>query len=300
MVGLLSVALPAVGFSAEPAEDSVRVATFNVDNYLVMDRLLDGGDWRPDYPKPESEKRMVRRILAMVDADVVALQELGPRPFLEELRADLRSGGTDYPHAFHMRGEDEERHLAVLSKIEPLEVVRHTDLDFKYLDGRERVKRGMLELVFPGADGAGRWRLFVVHLKSRWTEHDADPEAALRRRREARACRNRILERVADETSPEYLVAGDFNDHPASSTVRRFLRKGDRRIGRLVPAYDSNAEVWTYFYRKHQVYSRVDGFVASPALAPRIRGGEGRIADPADALEASDHRLVFLDLSQER
>ena len=289
----------AVGLAAASGEDAVRVATFNADNYLVMDRLLEGGRWRPDYPKPESEKRMVRRILAMVDADIVALQELGPRPFLAELRDDLaREEGVDYPYAVHMRGEDPERHLALLSRIEPLEVVRHDDLDFKYLDGRERVKRGMLEVVFPGAGELGRWRLFVVHLKSRWTEHDADPEAARRREREARACRNRILERVAGVASPAYLVAGDFNDHPASAPVRRFLTKGDRRIGSLVDARDTNGEVWTYFYRKRQVYSRVDGFIASPALVSRIRGEEGRIADPPGALKASDHRLVFLELKR--
>ena len=38
------------------ATDSVRVASINVQNYLIMDRWVDGR-WKRDYPKPEKEKQ---------------------------------------------------------------------------------------------------------------------------------------------------------------------------------------------------------------------------------------------------
>ena len=72
----------------------LRVATYNVRNYLMTDRLVPGklGDkliWRKNYPKPEIEKTALRRIIAKVDPDILALQEMGGAPYLKELQRDL-------------------------------------------------------------------------------------------------------------------------------------------------------------------------------------------------------------------
>ena len=116
--------------------------------------------------------------------DILALQEIGGLPFLEELRANLAQLGLVYEYAILMQAEDQERHTAVLSRIAPEAVFRHDDLDFNYFDARTKVKRRLLELVFPLPDGTS-FQLFVVHLKSYWTTHPADPNSALRRTREA-------------------------------------------------------------------------------------------------------------------
>ncbi|HKK19382.1 MAG TPA: endonuclease/exonuclease/phosphatase family protein [Opitutales bacterium] len=272
----------------------LRIATYNLDNYLVMDRRL-GDRWFPEYPKPESEKSVVRRIIREAAPDILALQEVGTVEFLEELRADLAEEGLDYEYFVHLDGPDPVRHLALLSKLPLLEAVRHTDLDFKYFDGRERVKRGMLEVSFKHEDGA-LFKLFVVHLKSKYTENENDPDSQLRRTREAEACRNRIVERTFDLGVNRFLVAGDFNDHPASAALRRFYSRGDLEIGSLLPAADSRGEVWTYFYQKQAQYSLVDGFVASGGIVPSIKDGRGHIVDSPGALDGSDHRMVYLDL----
>ncbi|CAA6676917.1 endonuclease/exonuclease/phosphatase family protein [Lentimonas sp. CC6] len=274
--------------------ESVRLATYNLNNYLVMDRHV-GAVWRPSYPKPEAEKAIIREVIKGSLPDVLALQEMGTLPFLEELRADLAQDGVHYPYAIHMEGVDEVRHLAVLSKLPPVEVVKHEDLDFKYIDGRELVKRGMLEVSFGRSDGS-RFKLFVVHLKSRWTDVKADPDSQLRRTREAEACRNRIVERTYDMGVADFIIAGDFNDHPGSGTLRRFYQRGRLKIGALVPASDSRGEQWTYYYHKQVVYSLVDGFVVSGSLSPQIEAGDGHIVDIPGALIGSDHRMVYLDL----
>ncbi|MFU8848715.1 MAG: endonuclease/exonuclease/phosphatase family protein [Opitutales bacterium] len=276
------------------ASAGLRMATYNVRNYLVMDRYLEGR-WQPQYPKPEKEKTMVRQIIRETSPDILALQEMGPPAFLQELRADLAEEGLEYPHVIHFSGPDTERHLAILSKIAPLEVVEHNDLDFKYFDRRERVKRGMLEVSFEAAEGKS-FKLFVVHLKSKYTDEKADPESQLRRTREAEACRNRIVERTFDLGVERFLVAGDFNDHPDSSPLRRFYQRGDLEIGRLLPAADSRGEVWTYFFERRGQYSLVDGFVVSAEMFPLIAGGRGEIVDSPGALHGSDHRMVYLDL----
>ena len=50
------------------AED-LRIATYNLNNYLVTDRFVDGR-WRPSYPKPEREKAIIRQIIKDVSPDV--------------------------------------------------------------------------------------------------------------------------------------------------------------------------------------------------------------------------------------
>ena len=56
-------------------QDVVRVASFNLRNYLSCDRMVEG-KWRPDYPKPEVEKKAVRSIIRSVNPDILALQEM--------------------------------------------------------------------------------------------------------------------------------------------------------------------------------------------------------------------------------
>jgi endonuclease/exonuclease/phosphatase family metal-dependent hydrolase len=276
----------------------LRVATYNLKNYLVMDRVV-ANQWRPDYPKPEHEKTVIRRNILKQAPDILVLQEMGPVEFLEELRVDLAQEGLAYDHAVFLEGPDTERHIALLSTVEPLEVVEHVDLDFKYFDRREGVKRGMLEVSF-GMPSGGEFKLFAVHLKSRFTDDSRDPESALRRVREAEACRDRVIERTLDLGRDRFMIVGDFNDHPRSSTMRRFYRRGDLEIASLLPAADSLGHVWTYFYKKHGQYSRVDGFVVSSALFEYVESGRAHIVDSAGTLEGSDHRMLYLDLWSDR
>ena len=283
-----------LSFYQSAAADWTRIATYNLHNYLVMDRHV-AGVWRPAYPKPEAEKAMLREVIAAARPDILLLQEIGEAPFLAELRADLALDGHEYPCAIHMRGADAVRHLAVLSKRPPCTVVKHQDLSFNYLGRREYVRRGMLELGFSRANGQP-FKLFAVHLKSRWTDEAADPESQLRRTREAQACRDRIIQRTFECGVFDFVIAGDFNDHPDSATMRRFYRRGALQLGSLVPAWDSRQEVWTYFYPKQAEYGLVDGFVISPRLAPALEAGHGTVVDLAGALRGSDHRMVYIDV----
>ncbi len=273
---------------------TVRVATFNLENYLVMDRLV-AGEWRPEYPKPEAEKAALRRVIAKVSPDVLAVQEIGPDLFLKELQRDLASEKLSYPYACELEGADDERRIAVLSRL-PFEMIRtHADLEFPYFGGREKIRRGLLEVDF--VTSGERWTLYVVHLKSKWTERPDDPEAERKRVGEATAARDAILARHDPRTGARYLIAGDFNDTRAASTLQRLLKRGDVTIAEMIPATDSHGLTWTHHWERQGVYSQVDYLLASPALAERVAGGRGSIHDGPFAAEASDHRLVWADLN---
>ena len=74
-------------------QDVVRVASFNLRNYLSCDRMVEG-KWRPDYPKPEIEKKAVRSIIRSVNPDILAIQEMGDYPYMVELWMDLNTTGV--------------------------------------------------------------------------------------------------------------------------------------------------------------------------------------------------------------
>jgi len=273
--------------------ETIRVASYNLRNYLTMDRMVQGV-WRPEYPKPEVEKRALRAVIVAAGPDILCVQEMGTLPYLKELQADLKLEGLHYPYAVHLQAADSERHIALLSKYEPIRVKKHTDLEFKYLNGRERVKRGLLEASFEL--GQSTFTLFGVHLKSPWSDQVDDPNSELRRTREAEACRNRVVERTLERGAADYLILGDFNDHPNSSAMRRFYQRGDLMIGTRLPVSDGRGEVWTYFYEREATYRAVDGFILSEQLWPRVSSGQGAISDGPEVMIGSDHRMIWVDL----
>lgn len=279
--------------SVEEEAVSIRVATYNLRNYLTMDRRVDGA-YRPDYPKPEAEKAALRRVILAADADILAVQEIGPLPYLEELRQDLRAEGLDYPHITLLEAADEERHLGVLSRVAPVEDHSVDLLLFKYFGEEEAVKRGLVELVF---EQAGlRWSLYGVHLKSRYTDRSDDPESEIRRVGEARAVRNAILKRHPVPAEARFLIVGDMNDTRSSRTVNAFLMRGKTEISIDVPAFNPWGQTWTHWYEKEEVYSRADYMFASPGMLPLIRTGRGVVTENEYSAQASDHRLVYVDL----
>ena len=291
--GLVWVMLAMASATAE----TLTMATYNVQNYNLTDRRIGG--FRPDYPKPEAEKAALRAIIAVMDADVIALQEIGGEAFLRELRRDLESEGVFYPHIAAMFAADTERGLGVISRVPLGAVTAHRDLLAKRRGAEEAqpVRRGLLEVEVPTKGGVVT--LFVVHLKSRITELKDDPAAEDQRVAEAQAVRDRVLERFPEPATARFLIVGDCNDTPGSRALRALQARGKTQISRWVDATDERGHRWTHVYRQPAVYSRFDHAMVSPglwdgesdAVTARIVG------EPwAAVARASDHRAVVVTL----
>lgn len=272
---------------AEP----LTIATYNIENYTLANRTTEDGVYRKDYPKPEAAKAALRAVIRQMDAEVVALQEVGGAGYLRELQRDLKNEGAEYAHAVVLEAGDKERMVAVLSRRRLTGVTRHTDLTFGYFDGVETVRRGLLEVRV--ASAAGEVAVFVVHLKSRFTERTDDPAAAMRRAGEAVAARDRVLEVFPEPEAARYLIVGDFNCAKTDRPVRAMLERGKTKIAEWMPAADSRGHGWTYFYRREDEYSRVDHVLVSPGLGGRATG---RIHDTEEVGRASDHRPVVVTI----
>ena len=86
---LAFVLLGAVSLEAE----TFRVATYNVENYL--DQPTES---RP-HPKSAGAKARVRESIRALNADVIALEEMGSLGAFMELRDSLKAEGLDYPYS---------------------------------------------------------------------------------------------------------------------------------------------------------------------------------------------------------
>jgi endonuclease/exonuclease/phosphatase family metal-dependent hydrolase len=279
--------------AAVPAA-ALTVASYNVENYLVTDRLVDGV-YRQAYPKPEQEKAAVRQVIAGIAPDILAIAEMGKRPFLEELQRDLKAEGQDYPHAVVLDAADEARHVALLSKV-PFKAVRpHVKVPVTYLGQSDVVRRGVLEVIF--ATDQGDLSVFVIHLKSKRTERPEDPNGAAQRQAEAEAVRDLVLSLYPDPTKAKFIVCGDWNDARNSKSTRALQKRGDTVVGEILRASDSRGELWTHFYRAEDSYSRIDFLMVSPGLKPLVAGGRGAVYDGPGATGGSDHRAVYAKLN---
>jgi len=280
--------------SAVLASAAVTIATYNVENYLVADRMVDGV-YRDAYPKPENAKTALRQVIKSVAPDILALQEMGTQLFLDELQRDLKSEGTDYPYALLLEAADPDRHVAMLSKIPFKKVSPHAAVPVLLMGKKDKVKRGVLEVSFDTNEG--ELTLFVIHLKSRRTEQDDDIEGVRQRQQEAEAVRDLILTRFPDPAKGRFILCGDWNDTRNSKPVKTLQKRGQTVLGEILRAADSRGEVWTHSYYKEDSYSRIDYFLLSSDLQRLVRGGRGKIYDGPGVAEASDHRPVVLTLN---
>ncbi len=277
------------------ADEGLTVLTWNVQNYVAEDRLVDG-EYRTDFPKPEREKTALRAALREVDADVLALQEMGPEPYLEELQRDLAGEGSPYPFRALLDGPDPKRHVALLSRVRIVRIVPHREVGYRRGGRTELVRRGVLEATF---EAAGReLTVFVVHLKSRHTDDPQDPFAAEQRLGEAEAVRELVRRRVGAASGARFLLLGDCNDDPASRPVRALQRRGATVVAQVVAASDARGDAWTHHYRKKDVFSRVDYIMASPTLGDEVV--RVWVHDSAAVRAASDHRPVVVRLAASR
>jgi endonuclease/exonuclease/phosphatase family metal-dependent hydrolase len=274
--------------------ETLTIATYNIENYGPANRLTAAG-YRKEYPKPEAEKQALRAVIRGLNADVVVLQEMGPQAYLDELQRDLKREGLDYPAAVLAGAADADRHVAILSRRPLRNITTHTDLEFAYFDGKEKVKRGLLEVVVGST--AGEITIFAVHLKSRFTERPDDPLSTIRRTGEATAIRDRVLKRFPAPVDARFLIVGDCNDAKSSKAIDRLHARGKTVIADLLPVADSRGETWTHAYRREDSYSRVDHIMISPGLMPMVVGRRAKIFDGDGVRTASDHRPVVVSFA---
>jgi len=272
-----------------------RVATYNVENYID-----EPAGTRPLKTKDAKDK--IRESLRALNADVVALQEMGGTNALLELRSSLKAEGLDYPHWEHVSGWDTNIHVAVLSKF-PIPARRpHTSESFLLFGRRFRVSRGFAEVDIR-VDHKYSFTLVTAHLKSRRPVPEAD-EAELREQ-ESILLRERIDAILEKKPDANLVVLGDLNDTKDTKSTRAVLGRGKHALVDTRPAerngdnrpnpnprYDPRNITWTHYYGKEDTYSRIDYLLISRGMAREWSRDETYVLALPNWSVASDHRPI--------
>jgi endonuclease/exonuclease/phosphatase family metal-dependent hydrolase len=270
-------------------EQAVTFAHYNVENYLEMNRR-EGGE-AVLRPKPEREKATLIRIIKDIHPDILGVAEMGPPDQFDEFQQRLKDSGLEFPFTEYVSGADQERHLALLSRLPIVE--RHSEKDpFFDLNGqKEPVERGFLDVTI-AVNPAFRLRVVGAHLKSKLAAPSGE---ALLRRNEARLLRRHIDEVLSKDPNENLLVYGDLNDTKDQPAIQEILgpRQGPNRL-QEIPLADAQGDRWTYYRRLTDTYDRIDYVLADKVIWPQIDQSQSYLYRSPDWYSASDHRPVVV------
>ena len=279
------------------AGELVSLASFNVENYL-----LNSDQGRS--PKSHVARRAVEKSLLCMRADVVALQAIGSEKALLELKLDLGAESLSYPHHAITKTPDSPIHVALLSRFPITHVAHHVTNVFVLYGRAFRPSRGFLEVDIE-IPAQKKLKVFVAHLKSKRPVGYGDQWDI--RTREALLLRSLVNARMNLDPNQMLAVVGDFNDGPASRTLK-FLRggKGEMRFKDARPIEGSpkslqkadskagkRSTAWTHFFQDEDMFSRVDFILLNRALSSLYREEKSYVLDMPYWGQASDHRPVL-------
>lgn len=293
---------------------TISLVTWNVENLF-----------RPKADAPEEERAaydaklgLLAQTLEEVDADLIALQEVGGDNALRDLQQALPA----YAHA--RRGVADGRGIAVafLSKLAFVETEDITDfpasvlaLNVAELDGDPMRRMGRGALRVKVRKGNFSFHAITVHLKSKLlsfplanggTAFSTNDEtlrakvaayALLRRAVESATVRTAAADLIAQNDDTGLVVLGDFNDVPEAATTALF--QGPEGSELLTRGFDlgdegDSARLWNLglaideqrrFSRIHRGAGElIDHIFASEEFFPRGADNLRRLPTLSDAL----------------
>jgi len=281
--------LPGLGATEN---DTIRVVFFNLENYLSMGRSVDG-TYQQSAPKPESEISAVIAQIVELQPDILGVCEIGTEEDLADLQRRLAEAGIDLPHTEYAGGDDETRHLALLSRFAIASRDSRDDLPYQ-LNGRiMRMQRGILDATVSVTDDFAL-RCLVVHFKSKRPVPEGQ---ALMRRNEAQITRRHISAILRQNPETPLLLMGDLNDTKNEPAVQEILgERGSPYAMQDIPLADEFGDRWTHHWEVADLYSRIDFMLVSRALAPLVEAEKSRVLRNRDGLVGSDHRALLMTL----
>lgn len=275
---------PASQPASRPARDTIRIATYNVLN------LFDAEDdpYRDDEGtriKPRSELERLAATIRRLDADVLALQEVENRFYLERfVRVLLPDMG--YRHVVHFEGNDNRGiDCAVLSRLPVGPVTSYRHLFFDGPEGRPMCfLRDLLRVRVEPSD-APPFEIFVVHLKSKGSGESSHPI----RLAEARQVRAILDDLLRHDPRARFILCGDFNDEWNSPSLQALRGHGDAELKCYWTELPESNRIT---YNKAPYRSMIDFILCSPAMARTYVANSYTILPGDVESSGSDHNPV--------
>ena len=265
----------------------VTICSYNVRNFLDPDSNFKES-------KSAEERAVCLKALAAINADILALIEVGGESAVRQIQAGLDTFGVHYPFHTLVQGGDKVRHIVIFSKIKPKKVEHKTD-DFYELRGKSvPIQRGFANCLFAWPNGY-QLRLIVAHLKSKLFNTLGQSDM---RRYEARHLRYLVNDMILNDPARNLLVMGDFNDNPNSAPLNALFSRRRNPDGQLfdLRPLDAQGFAWTHFWAEEDTYARIDYILANQSVLPEVDFNHTTIVQLHPPLAASDHRPVLVTI----
>ena len=270
--------------------EGIRFLSYNLENYLTMERYTKGGG-RRSAPKDPAEIEALVKIIVSEKPDIVGVCEIGTPEDLDDLQTRLKQAGLDLPHSIHTGGADQTRHLGLLSALPIASDRSKRELAYQIKGSERLMGRGLLHatIKLPG----GPTHFIGLHLKSKREMKEFD-QAEIRLN-EARLAREHCEAILEDNPSARIVVYGDFNDTRKTPPLAMLMGnyKSDTYLGDVF-VKDSRGHLWTHFWSWQQQYARFDWVLVSRPLYPAVDQDHSYIVDPDIWNDASDHRAILV------
>jgi len=248
------------------------------------------------------------RVIAEVNADVLVLVEVDNRVALEEFHKsyvvpELAKLGHE-PYGYNMVIDGNDRRgidVGILSR-KPLARMRTHITDM--IDGARVFSRDCPEYYVSIGTDAGELVVLPNHFASKGSDTTG-------RRRAVQAQRVReIYDGLRADGHDLVVVAGDFNDYPASGALDALLKDTDLTDAMATDKYHG---AFPGTYQHATAHEKIDYLLLSPALTARVtavdvnRHGyyaptkwesfEDINRETKDRFQASDHHCVWADIA---
>ena len=269
----------------------VTLATYNVLN------LFDDDDdpYHRDEgtrPKPKTELEKLAETIRKVDADILAMQEVENRGYLEHfVRAMLPDMGYKYIVSFD--GNDRRGiECAVLSRLPVGPVTSYRHIRFSDGSGGTMGFRRDLLRVRIEPTGLPCFDIFVVHLKSKRGGETSDHI----RSAESRQARKILDGLLIEDEKARFVLCGDFNDTWDSGPMKIIRGEGKAALKSFLN--DPPKDVVTF--NKPPYRSVIDFILCSPAMAQCYVPKSCRVIDGTVKSSGSDHNPVVIQFDLNR
>ena len=262
----------------------IRVGTFNVMN--LMDDIDDPYAEDEISPaKPREELARLAETIRRLDADVLALQEVESRGFLQQFVNQFLEG-AGYRHVVHIEGNDLRGiDVALLSRFPVDSVTSYRHVAFEDEAGHQRhFSRDLLRATILPPRGQS-FEVWCVHLKSNANEPQTSEPIRWAEVQQIRQIYDRTL---AADPQARILLLGDMNDTLDSRSLRSLLSSPQHALQTLLQQLPAEQQV---SYNRGQ-HSMIDFILASPAMAADYVPGSYQILHGDLSTNGSDHNPV--------
>jgi len=282
---LPDISQPAVQRRKRKKSNTFKLATFNVKNLFdAEDDPYHADESTP--AKPRNELDRVASVISELDADILALQEVEDRGYLERFVEALLPD-LDYRHLVHFDGNDLRGIDVCLASRLPIgAVTSHRHLSFRDQNNvPRRFSRDLLQVeVLP--EGGETFEVWVVHLKS---NHGGREKAEPIRLSESNKIREMIDRDLSGDPQARFVICGDFNDTYDSPTLQTIVGRGDRS---LVCFRDDLPDPNAFTFNRDPYLSMIDFILCSPAMARNYQPQSYQVRVSTLDESGSDHNPV--------